>query len=343
NRFKDKERHQLFVEPEGLETDEMYIQGMSSSLPEDVQRDFYRTIPGLENLRIVRPAYAIEYDCIDPQDLKPSLEYKGLEGLFCAGQFNGSSGYEEAACQGLMAGINAVLKIKGENPFILGRDEAYIGVLIDDLVTKGTNEPYRIMTSRAEYRLLLRQDNADQRLTEKAYKLGLATKERYDRYLKKKEAVEKEMERLKNKSLGAAELKDFLISRGTTEVEGRTSFMELLKRPQISYADLKEIDDETRPELSYHEITQLEVEIKYEGYIKKQLQQIERYKKLEEKRLDEDLDYESIDGLRLEARQKLSKIRPSSIGQASRISGVSPADINVLMVYLEKKRREKSK
>ncbi|MBQ2161167.1 MAG: tRNA uridine-5-carboxymethylaminomethyl(34) synthesis enzyme MnmG, partial [Firmicutes bacterium] len=262
---------------------------------------------------------------------------------FCAGQFNGSSGYEEAACQGLMAGINAVLKIKGENPFILGRDEAYIGVLIDDLVTKGTNEPYRIMTSRAEYRLLLRQDNADQRLTEKSYKLGLATKERYDRYLKKKEAVEAEMERLKNKSLGAADLKDFLLSRGTTEVEGRTTFMELLKRPQISYADLKEIDDETRPELSYHEITQLEVEIKYEGDIKKQLQQIERYKKLEEKRLDEDLDYESIDGLRLEARQKLSKIRPSSIGQASRISGVSPADINVLMVYLEKKRREKSK
>ena len=343
NRFKDKERHQLFVEPEGLETDEMYIQGMSSSLPEDVQRDFYKTIPGLENLRIVRPAYAIEYDCIDPLDLKPSLEYKGLEGLFCAGQFNGSSGYEEAACQGLMAGINAVLKIKGENPFILGRDEAYIGVLIDDLVTKGTNEPYRIMTSRAEYRLLLRQDNADQRLTEKSYKLGLATKERYDRYLKKKEAVEAEMERLKNKSLGAADLKDFLLSRGTTEVEGRTTFMELLKRPQISYADLKEIDDEMRPELSYHEITQLEVEIKYEGYIKKQLQQIERYKKLEEKRLDEDLDYESIDGLRLEARQKLSKIRPSSIGQASRISGVSPADINVLMVYLEKKRREKSK
>ena len=343
NRFKDKERHQLFVEPEGLETDEMYIQGMSSSLPEDVQRDFYKTIPGLENLRIVRPAYAIEYDCIDPLDLKPSLEYKGLEGLFCAGQFNGSSGYEEAACQGLMAGINAVLKIKGQNPFILGRDEAYIGVLIDDLVTKGTNEPYRIMTSRAEYRLLLRQDNADQRLTEKSYKLGLATKERYDRYLKKKEAVEAEMERLKNKSLGASDLKDFLLSRGTTEVEGRTTFMELLKRPQISYANLKEIDDETRPELSYHEITQLEVEIKYEGYIKKQLQQIERYKKLEEKRLDEDLDYESIDGLRLEARQKLSKIRPSSIGQASRISGVSPADINVLMVYLEKKRREKSK
>ena len=340
NRFKDKERHQLFVEPEGLETDEMYIQGMSSSLPEDVQRDFYKTIPGLENLRIVRPAYAIEYDCIDPQDLKLSLEYRGIENLFCAGQFNGSSGYEEAACQGLMAGINAALKIKGEKPFVLGRDEAYIGVLIDDLVTKGTNEPYRIMTSRAEYRLLLRQDNADQRLTEKAYKIGLATEERYQRYLNKKEAVEKEKERLERKSLTPAELKDFLISHGTTEVEGRTSLMDLLKRPQISYEDLREIDDETRPELSYHEVTQLEVEIKYEGYIRKQLQQIERYKRLEDKKLDENLDYEAIDGLRIEAKQKLSQIKPLSIGQASRISGVSPADINVLMIYLEKKRRQ---
>ncbi len=340
NRFKDKERHQLFVEPEGLETDEMYIQGMSSSLPEDVQRDFYKTIPGLENLRIVRPAYAIEYDCIDPQDLKLSLEYRGIENLFCAGQFNGSSGYEEAACQGLMAGINAALKIKGENPLVLGRDEAYIGVLIDDLVTKGTNEPYRIMTSRAEYRLLLRQDNADQRLTEKAYEIGLATEERYQRYLNKKEAVEKEKERLERKSLSPAELKDFLISHGTTEVEGRTSLMDLLKRPQISYEDLREIDDETRPELSYHEVTQLEVEIKYEGYIRKQLQQIERYKRLEDKKLDENLDYEAIDGLRIEAKQKLSQIKPLSIGQASRISGVSPADINVLMVYLEKKRRQ---
>ena len=342
NRFKDKERHQLFVEPEGLDTDEMYIQGMSSSLPEDVQRDFYSTIPGLENLRIVRPAYAIEYDCIDPQDLKLSLEYRGIEGLFAAGQFNGSSGYEEAACQGLMAGINAVLKVKGEEPFVLGRDEAYIGVLIDDLVTKGTNEPYRIMTSRAEYRLLLRQDNADQRLTEKSYRLGLASEERYQRYLKKKEAVEEEKKRLANKTLGPAELKDFLLSHGTSEVEGRTSFMDLLKRPQISYEDLKEIDDETRPELSYHERTQLEVEIKYEGYITKQIQQIERYKRLEDRKLSEDLDYEAIDGLRIEARQKLCQVRPLSIGQASRISGVSPADINVLMVYLEKKRREKN-
>ena len=342
NRFKDKERHQLFVEPEGLDTDEMYIQGMSSSLPEDVQRDFYKTIPGLENIRIVRPAYAIEYDCIDPQDLKLSLEYRGLENLFCAGQFNGSSGYEEAACQGLMAGINTVLKIEGKEPFVLGRDEAYIGVLIDDLVTKGTNEPYRIMTSRAEYRLLLRQDNADQRLTEKAYRLGLADEERYRRYLEKTEAVKKEKERLEAKTLGAAELRDFLIAHGTTEVEGRTSFMELLKRPQISYDDLAEIDDESRPGLTYHEKTQLEVEIKYEGYITKQLQQIERYKRLEDRKLSEDMDYSNIDGLRLEARQKLDQVKPLSIGQASRISGVSPADINVLMVYLEKKRREKN-
>ena len=317
------------------------MQGISSSLPEDVQRDFYKTIPGLENIRIVRPAYAIEYDCIDPQELKLSLEYRGLENLFCAGQFNGSSGYEEAACQGLMAGINAVQKIEGKEPFVLGRDEAYIGVLIDDLVTKGTNEPYRIMTSRAEYRLLLRQDNADQRLTEKAYKMGLAGEERYQRYLKKEEAVNREKARLAAKYLTADELKDFLISHDTTEVEGRTSFMELLKRPQISYDDLAEIDDDTRPELSYHEKTQLEVEIKYEGYITKQLQQIERYKRLEDKKLDESLNYDEIDGLRLEARQKLSQIRPLSIGQASRISGVSPADINVLMVYLEKKRREK--
>jgi tRNA uridine 5-carboxymethylaminomethyl modification enzyme len=241
-----------------------------------------------------------------------------------------------------MAGINAALKIEGKDPFVLGRDEAYIGVLIDDLVTKGTNEPYRIMTSRAEYRLLLRQDNADQRLTEKAYKIGLASEERYQRYLDKMEAVKREKERLEKKSLGSDELRDFLVSHGTSEVEGRTSFMELLKRPQISYDDLAEIDDETRPGLTYHEKTQLEVEIKYEGYIDKQLRQIERYKRLEDRKLPEDLDYEAIDGLRLEARQKLSQVRPLSIGQASRISGVSPADINVLMVYLEKKRREKN-
>lgn len=340
NRFADKERHQLFIEPEGLDTDEMYIQGMSSSLPEDVQLAFYRTIPGLENLRIVRPAYAIEYDCIDPQDLQLNLEYRHIENLFCAGQFNGSSGYEEAAAQGLMAGINAALKISGKNPLILGRDEAYIGVLIDDLVTKGTNEPYRIMTSRAEYRLVLRQDNADQRLTEKSYSIGLASKERYDRYLAKKHAVAKEAVRLEEKLVGPKEANDFLTARGTSPLQNRVSMAELLRRPQISYADLAEIDDETRPTLSYHEVTQLEVQVKYEGYIQKQMAQIERYKKLENRKLWQHFDYSQIEGLRIEAVQKLNQIQPESVGQASRISGVSPADINVLLVYLEKQRRK---
>ncbi|MBQ6899381.1 MAG: tRNA uridine-5-carboxymethylaminomethyl(34) synthesis enzyme MnmG [Firmicutes bacterium] len=339
NRFADKERHQTFIEPEGLDTDEMYIQGLSSSLPEDVQEAFYKTIPGLENLRIVRPAYAIEYDCIDPQDLKLSLEYRTIENLFCAGQFNGSSGYEEAAAQGLMAGINAALKIQGKNPFILGRDEAYIGVLIDDLVTKGTNEPYRIMTSRAEYRLVLRQDNADQRLTEKSYQIGLATEERYQRFLAKKEAVAAELARLEEKTVTPAQANDFLEAKGTSAIAGRVSLAELLKRPQITYGDLAEIDDETRPELSAHEITQLEVQIKYEGYIQKQQAQIARHKKLENRHLDESLDYSQIEGLRIEAVQKLNQIKPNSVGQASRISGVSPADINVLLVYLEKKKR----
>ncbi len=341
NRFADKERHQLFVEPEGLDTDEMYIQGMSSSLPEDVQLAFYKTIPGLENLRIVRPAYAIEYDCINPQDLKLNLENRHIENLFCAGQFNGSSGYEEAAAQGLMAGINAVLKISGKKSLVLGRNEAYIGVLIDDLVTKGTNEPYRIMTSRAEYRLVLRQDNADLRLTDKGYAVGLASEERYKRYLKKKENVEKEFARLQEKSFAPAEVKEFLEAHGTTPVQSRVSMAELLKRPQISYADLAEIDDDSRPELSYHEVTQLEVQIKYEGYIQKQLAQIERFKRLEDKRLSQDIDYSLIEGLRIEAAQKLNQLKPESLGQASRISGVSPADINVLLVYLEKKRRGK--
>ncbi|MGN0715406.1 MAG: tRNA uridine-5-carboxymethylaminomethyl(34) synthesis enzyme MnmG [Anaerovoracaceae bacterium] len=340
NRFADKERHQLFIEPEGLDTDEMYIQGMSSSLPEDVQVAFYRTIPGLENLRIVRPAYAIEYDCIDPQDLQLNLEYRHIENLFCAGQFNGSSGYEEAAAQGLMAGINAALKISGKNPLILGRDEAYIGVLIDDLVTKGTNEPYRIMTSRAEYRLVLRQDNADQRLTEKSYSIGLASQERYDRYLAKKQAVANEAARLEEKLVGPKEANDFLIARGTSPLQNRVSMAELLRRPQISYADLAEIDDETRPTLSYHEVTQLEVQVKYEGYIQKQMAQIERYKKLENRKLPQHFDYSQIEGLRIEAVQKLNQIQPESVGQASRISGVSPADINVLLVYLEKQRRK---
>ena len=319
----------------------MYIQGMSSSLPEDVQVAFYKTIPGLENLRITRPAYAIEYDCIDPQDLKLNLENRHIENLFCAGQFNGSSGYEEAAAQGLMAGINAVLKISGKNPLVLGRNEAYIGVLIDDLVTKGTNEPYRIMTSRAEYRLVLRQDNADLRLTEKGYQVGLATEERYQRYLQKKENVAKEMTRMEEKSFAPSEVNSFLEAHGTSPVQGRISMAELLKRPQITYEDLAEIDDETRPDLSYHEVTQLEVQVKYEGYINKQLSQIERFKKLEDRKLSQDIDYSSIEGLRIEAAQKLNQIKPESMGQASRISGVSPADINVLLVYLEKKRRGK--
>ena len=341
NRFADKERHQLFVEPEGIDTDEMYIQGMSSSLPEDVQEAFYKTIPGLENIRIVRPAYAIEYDCIDPQDLKLSLENRQIENLFCAGQFNGSSGYEEAAAQGLMAGINAVLKISGKKSLVLGRNEAYIGVLIDDLVNKGTNEPYRIMTSRAEYRLVLRQDNADLRLTEKGYEVGLASEERYKRYIAKKEAVEKEALRLEEKTFAPNEINEFLLCHNTSEVQSRVSMAELLKRPQIKYSDLAEIDDETRPHLSYHEVTQLEVQIKYEGYIKKQLAQIERFKKLEDRKLSQDIDYSTIDGLRIEAWQKLNQLKPESLGQASRISGVSPADINVLLVYMEKKRRMK--
>ncbi|MGN0681639.1 MAG: tRNA uridine-5-carboxymethylaminomethyl(34) synthesis enzyme MnmG [Candidatus Fimisoma sp.] len=342
NRFADKERHQLFIEPEGLDTDEMYIQGMSSSLPEDVQRDFYKTIPGLENLRIVRPAYAIEYDCIDPQDLKLNLESRKIENLFCAGQFNGSSGYEEAAAQGLMAGINAALKISGKKPLVLGRNEAYIGVLIDDLVTKGTNEPYRIMTSRAEYRLVLRQDNADLRLTEKGYEIGLASQERYERYLRKKENVEKEFARLTETTFAPGEVNDFLKDHGTSPVQGRVSMAELLKRPQISYSDLAEIDNDSRPQLSYHEVTQLEVQIKYEGYIQKQLTQIERFRRLEDKALPQDMDYAGVEGLRIEAAQKLNQLRPESVGQASRISGVSPADINVLLVYLEKKRRSRN-
>ena len=337
-RFADKERHQSFIEPEGLDTDEMYIQGLSTSLPEDVQRDFYKTIPGLENLVIVRPAYAIEYDCIDPLSIQLSLEHRGVENLFCAGQFNGSSGYEEAAAQGLMAGINAVLKIQGKEPFVLDRSEAYIGVLIDDLVTKGTDEPYRIMTSRAEYRLVLRQDNADLRLTEKAYEIGLASQERYDRFLAKKEAAAKELERLANTHVTPAQANEFLASMGTSPIEGRTSLEELMKRPEINYDSLSQIDDE-RPELSPHIITQIEVQLKYDGYIKKQLAQVERFKKLENKKLDPGFDYETVDGLRIEAKQKLNQFKPLSLGQASRISGVSPADINVLLIYLEKQRR----
>lgn len=340
NRFADKKRHQLFIEPEGLYTEEMYIQGMSSSLPEDVQEEFYKTIEGLEHLEIVRPAYAIEYDCIDPLDLKVNLENRHIENLFCAGQFNGSSGYEEAAAQGLMAGINAVCKIKEEIPFILNRSEAYIGVLIDDLVTKGTNEPYRIMTSRAEYRLLLRQDNADMRLTERGYAVGLVKKDRYERLLKKKEVVAEETDRLKKKILQPDVVNPFLEEKGSTPVKSGISLLELLKRPEITYDDAAVIDD-VRPKLSAHQKTMMEVQIKYEGYIIKQQQQIEKFKKLEHKKLPPDLDYFSIEGLRIEARQKLDALRPVSVGQASRISGVSPADINVLLIWLEKMRRQK--
>lgn len=340
NRFADKKRHQLFIEPEGLYTEEMYIQGMSSSLPEDVQEEFYKTIEGLEHLEIVRPAYAIEYDCIDPLDLKVNLENRHIENLFCAGQFNGSSGYEEAAAQGLMAGINAVCKIKEEMPFILDRSEAYIGVLIDDLVTKGTNEPYRIMTSRAEYRLVLRQDNADLRLTEKGYALGLASEERYRRFVEKKEIIEKEKKRLQKKMLSPEDINEYLIEKGSTPVETKISMIELMKRPQVNYEDLAFADPD-RPRLSDHARAQLEVQIKYEGYITKQEQQIQKFKKLEDKKLDSDFDYEKVEGLRLEARQKLNQFKPVSLGQASRISGVSPADINVLLIYLEKMRRKK--
>ncbi|MFR2563837.1 MAG: tRNA uridine-5-carboxymethylaminomethyl(34) synthesis enzyme MnmG [Anaerovoracaceae bacterium] len=338
NRFADKKRHQLFIEPEGLYTDEMYIQGMSSSLPEDVQEQFYKTIAGLENLEIVRPAYAIEYDCIDPLDLKTNLENRHIVNLFCAGQFNGSSGYEEAAAQGLMAGINAVCKIMEKEPFVLKRNEAYIGVLIDDLVTKGTNEPYRIMTSRAEYRLVLRQDNADLRLTERGYEVGLVKKDRYDRFLNKKEVVAAETERLSRIIIRPEEINDYLESVGSTPIKNGTSIMELMKRPQVTYDSLAFVDRD-RPQLSEHQKTMMEVQIKYEGYIKKQEQQIEKFRKLEDRKLPQDFDYDSVEGLRIEARQKLNSFRPLSVGQASRISGVSPADINVLLIHLEKMRR----
>ena len=338
NRFKDRDRHQIFVEPTGIDTEEMYLQGMSTSLPEDVQYEFYRTIPGLENLEISRPGYAIEYDCIDPQELTAALEYRRISGLFCAGQFNGSSGYEEAAAQGLMAGINAVLKLRGEDPFILGRDEAYIGVLIDDLVFKGTNEPYRIMTSRAEYRLLLRQDNADERLTEKSYKLGLATKERYDKYIRKKAVIEQEIERLRNTKVKEEIINPVLDKIGSSPVNKSVSLMELMKRPEITYDSLAPADPE-RPKLMRRIAAQVEVRIKYEGYIGKQLERVEKFKRMENKKIPQDIVYADIDGLRLEARQKLDKLKPQSLGQAGRISGVSPADINVLLIYLERYRR----
>lgn len=334
-RFSDKPRHQAFVEPVGLDTEEMYIQGLSSSLPEDVQIALYRTIPGLENAEFTRSAYAIEYDCIDPSNLKLSLEYKGIDGLFMAGQTNGTSGYEEAACQGLIAGINATQKIKGKDPVILDRTQGYIGVLIDDIVTKGTNEPYRMMTSRAEYRLLLRQDNADLRLTEIGYDVGLISEERYQRFLIKKENIRKEIERLRKTVVKPTkEVNELLVKCGTSELSTGTKMSELLKRTELSYEKLQEIDVD-RPELSLQEMEEVEIQVKYEGYIKMQEAQVEKFKKMESKLLPDFIDYEKIDGLSLEARQKLNKFKPRSIGQASRISGVSPADISVLLIYLQ--------
>ena len=334
-RFSDKPRHQAFVEPVGLDTDEMYIQGLSSSLPEDVQIALYHTIAGLENAEFTRSAYAIEYDCIDPSNLKLSLEYKGIDGLFMAGQTNGTSGYEEAACQGLIAGINATQKIKGKDPVILDRTQGYIGVLIDDIVTKGTNEPYRMMTSRAEYRLLLRQDNADLRLTEIGHDVGLISDERYERFLVKKANIEKEIKRLKNTIVKPTkEVNELLVKYGTSELTTGTKMSELLKRTELDYDKLQPID-ENRPELTLQEKEEVEIQVKYEGYIKMQEAQVEKFKKLETKILPDNIDYEKINGLSLEARQKLNKFKPHSIGQASRISGVSPADISVLLIYLQ--------
>lgn len=334
-RFAEKDRHQLFVEPEGLNTNEMYIGGMSSSMPEDVQYAMYRTVPGLENCRIVRNAYAIEYDCINPVQLKPSLEFKKIKGLFSGGQFNGSSGYEEAAAQGLVAGINAAMYLKGEEPLILDRSESYIGVLIDDLVTKETKEPYRMMTSRAEYRLLLRQDNADLRLSKYGYRVGLISKERYDWVEKKEQLIADEIKRLDSVHVGAnSKVQELLEQYGSVPLNTGTSLSELIRRPELCYEMLAPIDPD-RVELPEEVIEQININIKYDGYIKRQIKQVEHFKKLEKKRIPEDFDYDDVGSLRLEARQKLKLYKPISIGQASRISGVSPADISVLLVYME--------
>ena len=342
-KFSDKERHQVFIEPEGNNTNEMYIAGMSSSLPEDVQYKMYRSVPGLENAKIVRNAYAIEYDCINPMQLKPSLEFKNLEGLFSGGQFNGSSGYEEAAAQGLIAGINAAMKLKGRDPIILDRAEAYIGVLIDDLVTKETHEPYRMMTSRAEYRLLLRQDNADLRLTKKGFEIGLIDEARYLALVKKEHEIDKEIARLENTVIGASkEVQDLLIRENSAILNTATTLAELIRRPELQYEVLADIDN-NRPILDKDVIEQVNINIKYDGYIKRQLRQVEQFKKLENKKIPEDLDYNIIQSLRIEARQKLMKHRPTSIGQASRISGVSPADVSVLLVYLTQYNASKAK
>ncbi len=336
-KFADKDRHQVFIEPEGNYTNEMYISGMSSSLPEDVQFQMYRSVPGLENAKIVRNAYAIEYDCINPMQLKPSLEFKAISGLFSAGQMNGSSGYEEAAAQGIMAGINAARKLKGLEPIVLDRSQAYIGVLIDDLVTKETHEPYRMMTSRAEYRLLLRQDNADLRLTKIGYEVGLISEERYNRLVEKERLIFEESERLKNKMVGGnAKVQEFLAAHESTPLKTAVSMADLLMRPELNYELLAEIDPERTP-LPEDVTEQVEIELKYSGYIERQQRQVEQFKKTETRRIPEDLDYDEVPSLRIEARQKLKKIRPENIGQASRISGVSPADISVLLVYLKQR------
>jgi tRNA uridine 5-carboxymethylaminomethyl modification enzyme len=341
-KFADKESHQIFVEPMGLGTMEMYLQGMSTSLPEDVQIKMIRSVPGLENAVVMRPAYAIEYDCINPTQLKLSLEHKEIEGLFFAGQINGSSGYEEAAAQGLIAGINASMKLQNREPLIIDRSQAYIGVLIDDLVTKGTNEPYRMMTSRAEYRLWLRQDNADVRLTPIGRKIGLVSDERYNKFLKKRNQVEGEIKRLKETILPPSDhINSFLERHGSARIVTGIKLYDLLKRPEIEYEHLSEIDQ--KADLSKEVLEQVTINIKYEGYLKRQMNQIDQFKRMEERRLPDDIDYSEIHGLSLEARQKLNSLRPLSLGQASRISGVSPADISVLLVYLESRKRKKSK
>ena len=338
-KFPEKDRHQLFVEPEGRSTNEMYLSGMSSSLPEDVQYALYHTIPGLEHAKIVRNAYAIEYDCINPRQIKHTLEFKNIEGLFSGGQFNGSSGYEEAAVQGFVAGVNAAMKILGKEPLVLDRSEAYIGVLIDDLVTKENTEPYRMMTSRAEYRLLLRQDNADLRLTKYGYRVGLISEERMEHVRKKEEAINKEIERLDHVSLGASpKTTEILESLGSQPLGTAATLSELIRRPELDYEKVARLDPDRKP-LPEEVVEQVNINIKYEGYIKRQIRQVEQFKKMESKKLPEDLDYETIQGLRLEARKKLNLYRPVSVGQASRISGVSPADISVLLIFLEQRRQ----
>ena len=337
-RFADKSRHQVFIEPEGLNTNEMYVGGMSSSLPEDVQYDMYRSVPGLEHAKIVRNAYAIEYDCINPRQLMPTLEFKNIKNLFSGGQFNGSSGYEEAAAQGLIAGINAALKVKGEELLVLDRSEAYIGVLIDDLVTKENHEPYRMMTSRAEYRLLLRQDNADLRLREKGYRVGLISEEQYQDILEKERLIKEEIERVEHVNVGASKLVQELLEQyGSTPLTSGSTLGELIRRPELNYEVLAPID-KNRPELRYDIREQVNINIKYDGYITRQLKQVEQFKKLESKKIPEDMDYDQVKSLRIEAVQKLKLYRPVSIGQASRIAGVSPADVSVLLVYLESHR-----